>query len=176
VTRRGSRDRARADVARLSGNAAALLARIEGAAGIEELTWRPGADKWSLTEIVQHIALANSGMLRTARPAQWQAAWWEMTKSALITGVLRSSIKVKAPVPSIVPRPGVTWNQARGNLLGSAAKWSDFVEGDSFESTVFNHPIAGRLTAAATARFLADHLEHHARQVEQLFVTLKKTK
>ncbi|MEO8946073.1 MAG: DinB family protein [Gemmatimonadaceae bacterium] len=174
MTANGLRDEARGEVARLSGNASRLLARIEGTAAADQRYWHPEPDAWSLTEIVQHLALVNSGMLRTARPTKWQAGWWGAAKSATMTRFLRSSIKIKAPVAAIVPRPGVTWDQARGNLVASISKWTDFVDGDSFESTFFHHPLVGRLTAAHTAKFVADHFDHHMRQVDRLFAALPK--
>lgn len=174
MTRTGSRDAARGDITRLSGNASGLLARIEDTATADQRYWHAKPDAWSLTEIVQHVALATSGMLRTAQPTRWQPVWWGAAKSAFMTRFLRSSIKIKAPVAAIVPRPGVTWDQARGNLIASVGKWSDFVESDAFDSTFFSHPLVGRLTAAHTARFVSDHFDHHVRQVDRLFASLEK--
>lgn len=162
------REAARADIEGLAERSSALLDRIERATNDEQRNWRPAAGAWSMVEIVQHIALATAGMFRTTHPASTSLRWRGVPKVALMTRVLRSRIKIRAPVSAIVPRPGATWDEARTRLSDAVAKWREFVEGDSFDTTAFRHPLTGRITSAQTARFVAEHFDHHVRQIDRL--------
>jgi hypothetical protein len=164
-----NRKAAQADIAGLVRRSKELLTHIDRDTTVEQRNWRPKPEAWSIVEIVQHVALATGGMFRTTHPTSPSLRWKGVLKSALMTGVLRSRIKVRAPVSAIVPRPGVTWEEARSRMTEAVAKWAEFVDADSFDATAFKHPLTGRLTAAQTARFVVEHFDHHVRQIDRLF-------
>lgn len=157
----------------LTGRSEELIDRIERTIGEGERQSRPAPDAWSLTEIVQHLALVAGGMLRTARPAGRSFPYGGRVKLASLRRILRSPLKIRAPVAAIVPRPGVTWVDASRNLAGSNLRWKAFVDGDDFTRTAFRHPFVGRLGPAETAGFLVEHFEHHVRQVDRLIAWLE---
>jgi len=169
VSKAGERKSAQASIAVLTRRSGELLARIDRDTTDEQRNWRPEPDAWSIVEIVQHIALATGSIFRTTRPASGRLRWTGAVKSALLTGVLRSRIKIRAPVPAIVPRPGVTWEEAQIRMKAAAARWAEFVASDSFDDTAFKHPLTGRITAAQTATFVVEHFDHHVRQIDRIF-------
>lgn len=167
------RDAARSDIETLTRRSTELIERVERDTTEEERVRKPSSDAWSLTEVAQHLALVAGGILRTAHPAKRGASVIGAAKSALLRGVLRSRLKIRAPVAGIVPRPGVTWSDAQNNVRRSLEGWKAFVDGNAFEQTGFRHPFVGSLTPAETTGFLVEHFDHHMRQVERLFAGLK---
>ena len=165
------RDSARTSISVLERQSAELIQRVERDTTDAERTRKPSIDAWSLTEVTQHLALVVGGILRTARPAR-RAAFLGGAKVALLNGVLRSPLKMPAPVSAVVPRPGVTWSDARRNILSSLESWKTFIDGDTFDTTRFHHPLVGSLTPAQTAQFLVEHFGHHRRQTDRLFTDL----
>ena len=137
---------------------------------------KPSATAWSLTDVVQHLSLVNAGMLATARPSVRVIPFARWAKSALLRRVLRSRLKIRAPVAAIIPRPGVTWIDARTNLVQSNDRWSEFMEGATFNETGFRHPFVGALIPTETAAFLVEHFNHHRRQVDRLFSGFKASR
>jgi len=170
---RNDRGMARADIEALTQRSTELIDRVERETTDDERMRKPAPAAWSLTEVTQHLALVTGGMLRTARPSGRSAPLLDKVKTSLLTGILRSRMKMRVPVAGIVPRTGVTWTDARTHVLGSLDRWKAFVDGDTFDDTGFMHPLVGRLTPAQTARFLVEHFEHHMRQVDRLFAGLK---
>lgn len=145
-----------------------LLARIEGTTTDDERLKKPAPGAWSLTEVVQHLSLVAAGMLRTGHTAKPGAPFIGWAKLAALRGLLRSRLKIKAPVAAIVPRPGVMWSDAQSNLRASNVRWRAFVDGNTFDATSFRHPFVGRLTPVETVEFLVEHFQHHMRQVDRL--------
>lgn len=166
------RESARVSISMLERQSAELIQRVERDTTDAERTRKPSIHAWSLTEVVQHLALVAGGMLRGARPVRPRLRFPGAIKSLLLRGVLRSPLKIRTPVAAIVPRPGVTWSDARTNLATSNDRWRAFVEDDTFDQTSFMHPLVGRLTPAETANFLVEHFDHHVRQIDRLLAGL----
>jgi DinB family protein len=168
----GNRATARSHVQMLTRRSMQLIERVERDATDEERIRKPAPDAWSLTEVTQHVALVAGGMLRTAHPAGRSGGPLDSAKSLLLATVLRSPLKIRAPVSAIVPRPGVSWSDARANVRKGLDAWSVFVDGDTFGQIAFRHPFVGSMSPVRTAKFLVDHFEHHMRQVDRIFAGL----
>lgn len=158
----------RRDLDELEARELEILARIDRASRPELRSVKPNPEEWSLTEVVQHLALVSQAMLKAAHPRSEAAPLAPNPKVAEMTAALRSDRKMKTPSDRIVPRPGVTWNDAIDNARLGIKQWRDFVASDEFEETSFTHPFAGELSAGETVAFLIEHLEHHIPQVERL--------
>lgn len=172
----GEREAALSTIETLTRRSNELIVRIERDRTDEERVRKPSPTAWSLTEVVQHISLVGAGMLATARPAVRGIPFGGWAKSALLRGVLRSRMKIRAPVAAIIPQPGITWNDARANLVQSNGRWSEFIEGATFNETGFRHPFVGALRPTETAAFLVEHFNHHMRQVDRLFSGFKASR
>ncbi|MGH7531854.1 MAG: DinB family protein [Gemmatimonadales bacterium] len=132
----------------------------------------PASGRWGPLAIVEHLVLVHEGTAHvldragSAAPSDRQASWW---RPGVLTFVLRSRIRIRAPtariLPSADPPPlqALTerWGAAQGSLrqsvAGKSRGWPD--------GLVFRHPLAGWLDVAETLQFLLDHIGHHERQL-----------
>ncbi len=167
----------RAAVSVLTLRSHGLIDRIEGQAHSElagdPRTWKPSAKAWSLSQLVEHLALVANGMLGTARTTQRARSRTTALKVRALRMVLRSPLRIPVPVSAVVPRADIGWDEARGDLIASNVRWSDLAERDDLERNSFRHPIVGKLTADETAAFLVEHFDHHTRQVDRIFAALR---
>ncbi|MDQ2890759.1 MAG: DinB family protein [Gemmatimonadota bacterium] len=160
-------------VEKLTLRGSALIDRIEREVPDADRTWKPAPRSWSLTEVVEHLSLVASGMLRTARQSNSASPQLGALKSAVLRSVLRSPLRFPVPVAAVVPRTGVSWSDARRHLLDSGVRWTTFAVADSPASLRFRHPLVGKLTPTETADFLVEHFDHHMRQIQRLFAALQ---
>ncbi len=171
----------RAAVSVLTLRSHALIDRIErepqgdivGDIAGDRRTWKPSATAWSLSQLVEHLALVANGMLGTARTTQRPRSRMAALKVRALQMVLRSPLRIPVPVSAVVPRADIGWSEARSDLIASNARWSELAERDDLERNSFRHPIVGLLTAVETAAFLVEHFDHHARQVDRIFAALR---
>ena len=134
---------------------------------------RIGPGRWCPLELVEHLVLVHEGTGAVLRrtpirlPRGRHPSWG---RPMLLGIVLRSPLRIRAPVASVLPAPGGPqplemlvdrWRQAQESIREALERngraWGD--------GPVFRHPIAGWLDAAETLQFLLDHLEHHERQL-----------
>lgn len=159
---------AMAELDRLSSKQQALLADIEGATTADARDRKPAPDEWSLTEVVEHLALVSDAMLRSARERDENSPSLEHDGFAKLQQALRSGIKVKTPTERIVARPGVTWAHAVEHARDGLDRWRKSLESSRLNNVSFPHPRAGELTTEQTVRFMSEHLDHHLAQVNRL--------
>lgn len=132
----------------------------------------PASGRWGPLEIVEHLVLVHEGTAhvlgRAGRsvPQDRRASWW---RPALMTFVLRSRIRIRAPTSRVLPSGDPLslqvlarrWRSAqtalRDAIVGCGGAWAD--------SMVFRHPLAGWLDGAETLQFLLDHVGHHEKQL-----------
>ncbi len=148
-----------------------MISRIERETTSRERSTKPFADAWSLTEIVQHLGLVALGLLRASRDTGAPPVSGDAL--AKLRDWLKPGVRIKAPVEQIVPRPGVTWDNAVETVRSGVASWSEFIGTDAFIRNTFRHPFAGTLTGHEALQFMLLHLEHHVPQIER---TLAETK
>ena len=142
---------------------------------IEQLTAHPVADKWSILEIVEHVIRAERVVFDgiatpdqlTARPRTIASR----LRSAIVLGVLRFDIPVKAPSKKMLPTgtrslPELRahWDENSGWLAAYAARIAE----RGADPAVFSHPVIGPMTFAQSLRIRRSHLDRHLRQIRQL--------
>jgi hypothetical protein len=89
----------------------------------------------------------------------------------LLRGLLRLPIRVKAPLPVLVPqeiRPleevEASWREARAAL----AEHVEALDAAALERPFIRHPVAGPLGPRDTLVFLSSHFDHHLFQVRRI--------
>ena len=104
----------------------ALLGSLS-AHGAERLGFRPEGKGWCALDVVHHLVLVEEGVLSYARkkvqaPPQ-PVSLRDRARLALLVGILRSPIRVRAPMPQVVPGEtlpldglSARWKDARGEL------------------------------------------------------------
>ncbi|MFI5234894.1 MAG: DinB family protein [Gemmatimonadales bacterium] len=136
--------------------------------------FRPAPAAWNARQVIHHLVLVHEGIVLGLErcpipvPADRRPSWWRFE---ILRVVLRSRIRVRAPIARVVPVEDVPFNvladrwraaQARlRTLLGDRGRrWGD--------GMVVRHPLAGWFSASQTVVFLGDHLAHHERQLRRL--------
>ena len=137
---------------------------------------RPEGEKWSVAEIVEHIAKVNNGALRICGRLLQKAAEVEGTVAVKISDNFNRKVgeigDMKLEAPEIV-RPGgaQTIRDSLQNLSELEAKYAEmkplFERLDGSEET-FPHPFFGDITAHEWPALSGGHEARHLRQIERL--------
>lgn len=145
-----------------------------------QLAFRPATGAWSATDILDHIARTEGGILQamrdnlaTPKPLKKK----DRLTSFVVRCIMRSPLKGKVPteVTAILPSEIATsaqaiaaWEKARARLcqLVTAATPAQI------EGGVFSPPRGGWMSLADTLLFLRLHHEHHLGQLSRLKKTL----
>jgi hypothetical protein len=159
---------------RFSAQRAALLDRLEGMTPAQ-LSASPRPGKWSILEIVEHLALAERAVLQglpdPSRLSERQRSMKHRILYFLVVFVLKARIPVRVPSREMVPRGDRSLSQLRP-LWDESQAWLqayiDQLDSGGFRRAVFEHPVAGPLTVAQAVRLGQIHLDVHTRQINLL--------
>jgi DinB superfamily len=147
----------------------------------ERLRWHPGG-KWSIAEILEHLALTYSGSkivfdrcLQSGKPSATVPSGKDRVRTFIVTrlGYLPSGREAPAGT-----RPkGIPCENIRSEIVQKIAAMDESI-GECelrFGSGVklVNHPILGPLSAAEWRRFHCVHGRHHLRQIRHLRKLMK---
>jgi hypothetical protein len=142
----------------------------------ERLAFRPGGTGWCALDVVQHLVLVEEGVVGYARkklqaPPQ-PVSFRDRAKLALLVLLMRLPIRVRAPLPQVVPDETLPldtissrWVKVRvelRELLGSLPE-------ERRKALVFRHPISGPLDVAGTLDFVDAHGKHHDVQFRRIW-------
>jgi hypothetical protein len=141
----------------------------------ERLAFRPEGSGWCALEVVQHLVLVEESVLGYARkkllaPPQ-PVSLLDRAKLGLLLGLMRSPVRVPAPIRQVVPdevvplpRISASWKTVRGELgalLSSLAA-------ERRKALFFRHPVSGPLDPAGTLDFIDAHARHHEAQLRRI--------
>ena len=144
------------------------------AEGDEALRWKPGAESWSLTEVIEHLVIAEERGLRgleRERPADLGSRFAAGLKLRILMLASPLPIRVKAPSKGLLPTGSVElpalaarWGEARCRLAGVLDAIPPGGEGERR----WKHPIAGWLDTEEWVRFIYAHIDHHRAQIRRI--------
>lgn len=149
----------------------------------EQLTFKPAADSWSVTEVMEHLVIAEELSLKALeRPAPPAAERGSALRSGLKLRLLdlafRLPVRIKVPSERLRPTGTATllqlaerWGEARCRLAGVL----DAVTPELLGDPRWRHPILGWLTSAQWVDFIEMHTRHHTRQVRRIRAALAPT-
>ncbi len=155
-----------------------MLAQVAGLTP-EQGSFKPDADSWSLTEVIEHLVWAeHSGLNKIATATDaWrrgQPLWTDPHPDRAL------------PIDAIIAR---TWREkeiapteAEPHIGGTLGYWVAFfrscqgvveaVAGDlspeELEEVIYPHFLSGLLTMRQRLEFIRYHIEHHLPQVERI--------
>jgi hypothetical protein len=142
--------------------------------GAEDVAWKPAAESWSLTEVIEHLVIAEERALRgleRERPAELGSRFTAAVKIRLITLLSPLPFRVKAPSKALLPTGSASlpelaarWGEARCRLAGVC----DAVTPESLGERRWKHPIAGWLDTGDWLRFIYAHTDHHRAQIGRI--------
>ena len=134
------------------------------------LNHKPGPERWSILEEIQHLVLAEQ---KTALKRGTAKDYGEKNAEmlAMVLQVLDQDVVVDVPDPDMVPDGDADfedlvrkWGEARSRL-------QSFLEScgpDDFEASVSHHAVAGPLTVIECLRLISSHFNHHRRHIEAM--------
>jgi uncharacterized damage-inducible protein DinB len=150
-----------------------LLDIVEGL-NKEQQRFRPAPDRWSVADCVEHVSIAEKGVLKKVQEALLSPLQPEtrtsMPDDAVLARVSNRTPRCASP-PELHPRRRWTdfgellrrFEAARERSLRFAA-----VTRADLRSYSFAHPKFGELDCYQWLLFLAAHAERHARQAEEV--------
>lgn len=163
-------------LALLDAERAAFLAQVERVPAARRGE-RPAPDRWSVAEIVEHVARIDVGVTmilalraaepRTATPAELAAARLTPETAARVRG---RAERLEAP-ERVRPTGALTPEAALAQLAAArAALKAAYASADPavLDGAVHPHPILGPLTLRGWFELPAHHDARHARQVAEL--------
>ena len=158
-------------------NSSAAYWQILSSLPEETLKSKPADDKWSILQLMEHLVGVESSILlylkrKNYSPLQSKSFLPQGVRAVLLTLALKSPLKFKVPnVEGISPSNTTApqqlinrWHKTRGHL----ADYLEKVPEGLTNKPMFRHPTAGTLNLHQTLQFLAEHLEHHRRQLKAL--------
>jgi len=134
-------------------------------------TFKPAPDRWSVAEVVEHLALieafANQSVFAKLASAPPPAAGWDATKvdALVLTKVPDRSTKFQAPEPAV---PTGRWSPEE-TLQHFLTRRSDTVaflnSMPDLRGHVLNHPVFGPMDGYEWILAAAAHTERHTKQI-----------
>jgi len=141
----------------------------------EELSHSPGDEQWNTLLLLDHLIKVENQTFRFVEAFDFNRSDQKTNlstafRSLLLKFSLRSNLKFKVPVKSVVPQ--------KQDLNTSLKKWDQLREElENFLTTfpkeklnyfVFVHPIAGKMNIKQALGFMEDHLIHHKHQLRKI--------
>jgi len=153
----------------------AFLDRLETLSQ-EQLSQKPGPDRWSLLQVAQHLMLGEFEVLqqlpeRSALVEQNRSIRDSIMSFVVLT-ILRCGIRVKVPSPAMEPNGDTTLKDIRNQWDNSQAWLKEFVtslDNQTLDRPVFSHPVSGPLTISQVVTLADVHFDSHMKKIEDRF-------
>jgi hypothetical protein len=146
----------------------------------EVLSFKAGPDKWSIVEVVEHLVIAEEGLLKqlsTNIPdSTLDPEAKTPEKHQTVIKVMERDIEVDVPHESLEPHGHIAledlliqWNEIREKLPGLLAE----IKPEKKDDPVFQHPYGGPLDIADTLQFFEVHFDNHMRHIDRVLEQAK---
>ncbi|NNE98776.1 MAG: DinB family protein [Pyrinomonadaceae bacterium] len=139
---------------------------------VETISARPIEGKWSILEIVEHLANAEADVLGGLPEYDQLAGKRQSLKDGLmyriVLFVLRVGIPVKAPSKKALPEGGRSLAEIRLKWDKSQEWFKDLVadlDESGLQRAVFYHPVAGPINPEQAVVMSIAHIDTHRRQI-----------
>lgn len=149
----------------------------------ETLLQKPGLDKWSVQEVIQHLYISESisldyikYKLKDVHKVK-KSSLMNSLRSLALSVALKSPFKFKAPsvVSSKAMPSGEDWATTRQKMDHLHQQFVDVASAippELLSKELFRHPLAGRMTLGEMFSFLKDHNRHHQVQIRRTLTSL----
>lgn len=163
-----------------------LLLKEVSALSTTTYHYQPAKNKWSISQILTHIMVAEKLSLAYMRKKSLgineldEAGFFENLKLFLLRVSQRLPFRFKAPKAVLEKTPAPLsfgdlvrqWESLRNEMqefLGQIKK-------ENVHKKVYKHPVVGRLSVVHALQFFTEHLNHHKPQVQAIIEAVKKKK
>ena len=146
---------------------------IEATKGLSAAQWRfqPAADRWSVAQILEHIALSEDFLFDHITKNVMQAPPGSADRDPnsidklVLTAIPDRSQKVQAPEP-LAPKGRWSPEESLARFLKSRARTIEFLKSTSdLREHVVDAPIGQPMDAYQWLLFISAHSERHTRQI-----------
>lgn len=143
---------------------------------VGQLRKRPTADAWHVADVLQHLQLAENGILRHAIHKQRARASSVTWRARVLYRIMQTHFalpvfKTKAPPKAVPAEDTRTLIQIESDWEQGRKDWLEFLSDltrEELRRGIFYHPITGPLTPLATVRWIAMHIHHHEKQIQRI--------
>ncbi|HRI19530.1 MAG TPA: DinB family protein [Panacibacter sp.] len=141
-----------------------------------QLTYKPDAEIWSITEIMEHIALAENGIWQAVRQGLTKDTDESRRNEILLTDEAvysrTASRNFKAISPEVI-KPAGKFSNAEAALAFFTKRRNASIEyvnttEDDLRNRYWRHPFAGLIDLYQTILFIAGHCARHTAQITEL--------
>lgn len=150
----------------------------------DEFTAIPIDGGWSVSQVINHLIIAETGTLKYISKKSLganklkESGVRNQLNSAALKLALKSKKRFKAP--RILSTPENTskekclsdWDNCRELFYNFLANLDESV----LNKELFKHPVTGYLNANQTIQFITDHADHHAKQINRIITSLSNEK
>jgi uncharacterized damage-inducible protein DinB len=149
---------------------------LEATKGLSEAQWKfkPAPDRWSVAEVVEHIAVVEDFLLKNTSEKVMQAPAgkpdrdYKSTDKFVLTAVSDRSQKVQAPEP-VVPTGRWTHREALEQFLKARQRTVDFLKSTAgLRDHVVDSPLGRPLDAYQWLLYSSAHTERHTKQILEI--------
>jgi len=146
---------------------------VEATKGLSEAQWKfkPGPGRWSIAEIVEHLALVENLLLENVRPQLASSTTIARDRdpkqmdATILAKMPDRSTKYQAP-PPIVPTGRWAPQAALDRFLASRQQTVAFLKSDAdLRGPVVTHPAFGAMDGYEWILAIAAHSERHTKQI-----------
>lgn len=142
---------------------------------MDTLARKPGEDRWSILEIVEHMVLAERTILKNLPDSELTTDEPQSLKSRvlypIVVFVLSRKIPVKVPARSMLPKGKSSLEELSGrwdeNFGWLKSHLKDLGPGEH-RLAIFSHPVVGPIDTAQTVKMARLHFDIHRRQIRTL--------
>ncbi len=143
-----------------------------------QLAFKSAPETWSILDVVEHLILVERASLSYLHKKRSDLASLKklgrvapVWRCFLLACALRSPLKFKAPVKSVIPNSGQSLRELQTVWDDLRQQWRTTLESitpDMMRLPLSGHPVAGRFTAAQGLFWMAEHLRHHLKQIVRI--------
>lgn len=151
-----------------------LLSRISALKPAQR-AFHPQPGAWSAVQVADHLARTEQtvvqGMKRGVPAHKRQRKLRHVLAYPLVMTAMRVPIRVKAPLPELVPREERPLEAVEADWRAARSSLRQHLEGigeDDLDEPLILHPVAGPAGPGKLLAFLAAHIRHHEFQVGRL--------
>jgi hypothetical protein len=141
----------------------------------DSVYYKAGADKWSVVEAIEHLVIAEEGMLEQLNAGASAVNLDPQDRSAknfqIVIKVMERDIPVDVPDESMEPHGEFKLEELLDRWDTVRRKTSAYITAIRSENAadlVYRHPFAGPLDMAETLRFIDVHFDNHMRHIETI--------
>lgn len=152
----------------------------------EQLNWSPNEETWSVTQIMNHLYLAEGYSLKYLQKKMSYNPTFKKTSLSARWRILLLKVYLDLPIKFPAPKGVSTeylpkesdaqevlakWREQRNEIAEFLAQQPE----DLYTREVYKHPFAGRLPFSGMVLFYERHYNRHLRQMNRMLKALPQT-